>query len=121
ISRTPWCLSKASTCAASPGSRFPKSRAAIGASAVSRSPRKPSRSSRLDERWPDALSPCIASGLVLPAVLRGASLPHLHPSSSPCPVLVAFRRARRTLLTPCWQQAFDRKHTRQVDRVPATL
>ena len=42
-------------------------------------------------------------------VLRGASLPYLDPLSSPCPMLIAIRRARRTLLTPCWQQAFDRK------------
>ena len=54
-------------------------------------------------------APCIASGLGLPAVLRGASLPYLDPLSSPCPMLIAIRRARRTLLTPCWQQAFDRK------------
>jgi len=27
----------------------------------------------------------------------------------PCPALVAVRRPYRSLLTPCWQQAFDRK------------
>jgi hypothetical protein len=36
------------------------------------------------------------------------TLPHFDRSRSR-PVLVAFRRTRRSLLTPCWQQAFDRK------------
>jgi hypothetical protein len=42
-------------------------------------------------------------------MLRGALLPHSDLHATVSGTRRAFRRMRRSLLTPCWQQAFDRK------------